>query len=321
MRKLTGRIILVLLLLVVFDQTMGELLDYLKDHAPDGRYYKARYSLEQCNEDVIILGSSRGEMNYDPFIIEDSLKMTCWDASRGGEGMAYFRSMQEGILARYAPKLVILNVEGNMLEDLPSYVENGFLRPFYKDHQEIRPFIKKISRFEKYLMLSRLYAYNSSFYYLIRPYFIKGLDGSRDDKGWKPRDGHINEVFVHKGIEVVKDDKSLNQETVAEFRNLVRRFEEKGTRLVFVVSPNYGVYEKETPTIRYIQEFSKDHDIPFLIHSNDTAIITHDEYFIDPDHLNREGAIYFTQKIVSEIKSQFRGVSFHEETSKTWTGI
>ena len=196
MIKLTIRTLGVLFLLVLFDQLAGEILDYLRDHSPDGRYYKALYSLEQCNEDVIILGSSRGEMNYNPFIIEDSLKMTCWDASRGGEGMAYFRSIQEGILARYAPKLVILNVEGNMLEDPPSYVENGFLRPFYKDHKEIRPFINKISKYERLLMLSRLYAYNSSFYYLIRPYFIQGLDGNKEEKGWKPRDGHIDPVFV-----------------------------------------------------------------------------------------------------------------------------
>lgn len=306
MKKLATRIFLLLLLLAIIDQLAGELLDYLRDHAPDGRYYKARYSLEQCNEDVIVLGSSRGEMNYDPFIIEDSLKMTCWDASRGGEGMAYFRSIQEGILARYAPKLVILNVEGNMLEDHPSYVENGFLRPFYNDHKEIRPFINKISKYEKFLMLSRLYAYNSSYYYLIRPYFIEGLDGDKNDKGWKPRDGHINPVFVHEGVEKVVDNNPLDPETLAEFKKLVARFEEKSVQLIIAVSPNYGVLEDHTPTIDFIQDFTKEHNIPFFIHSNDQEFVSRADFFIDPDHLNREGSIYYTRKLAAEINRWLR---------------
>lgn len=308
MRKLTIRILTVSLLLVLFDQAAGELLDYLRNHAPDGRYYKARYSLEQCDEEVIVLGSSRGEMNYDPFIIEDSLNMTCWDASRGGEGVAYFRSIQEGILARYAPKLVILNVEGNMLEDNPGYVENGFLRPFYKGHKEIRPFINKISKYEKFLMLSRLYAYNSSFYYLIRPYFIQGLDGDKDEKGWKPRDGHINPVFVHEGVEKVVDKVPLNPETVQEFKDLVRRFEEENVHLIMAVSPNYGVLEEDTPTINFIKKFTTEHKIPLFIHSNDWEFVSRADFFIDPDHLNREGSIHYTKKLVSEIKPILRAM-------------
>lgn len=146
MKKLLVKISVVLVLLAACDMLAGLGLDWLRDHSPDGRYYKTKYSLEACNEDVVVIGSSRGEINYVSQIIEDSLGLPCWNASRGGQGTPYFRAIQEGILSRYAPKVVILNIDDNDLETRPNYEHAGVLRPFYHSRPEIRPILDQGTR-------------------------------------------------------------------------------------------------------------------------------------------------------------------------------
>lgn len=301
MKKLFTKIFIILCILAIFDWLAGILLDRLLEHSPDGRYLKTKYSLENCDEEIVVIGSSRGEINYIPKILEDSIGMSCWNASRGGQGMPYFRAIQEGLLSRYTPRLVILNIDDNDLESPPNYEHAGVLRPFYKSTPEIRPILNETSTFEWILLKSRLYAYNSSFYYLIRPYFYEGLDGKFSDKGWKPRLGKMA-VEMNQQMEIVTEKISLDNSSVELFDTLVNKFKQKGTQLIFVVSPNYGRSVDSSSAIQYLSRVSKKENIPLFVYSNDRNFITKPEYFIDPDHLNVEGAEIFTKNLVQKIK-------------------
>jgi hypothetical protein len=304
MRKLIFKICVLLVILALCDRLAGYVLDRLRDHSPDGRYYKTSYSLKSCKEDLVIIGSSRGEQNYVPQIFEDSLGLGCWNASRGGQGLPYFRAIQEGILDRYAPKLVILNVDENDLVTAPDYEIAGVLRPYYHSCPPIRPVLNQASPFEWLLMKSRLYEYNSSFYYLLRPYFIQGLDGKTSDKGWKPNWRKINVELTKKPGKVKETGKeSLNKESIALMETFVKKIREKGCQLIFVVSPNYGRSSDSSLTIQYLREHSKKENIPLFVYSSDTAFTTKSDYFGDPDHLNVEGAQIFTKDLVLKIKN------------------
>lgn len=301
MRKLFTKIGIILALLAVCDVLAGVALDWLRDHSPDGRYFKTKYSLEACREDVVVIGSSRGEINYVSQIIEDSLGMSCWNASRGGQGTPYFRAIQEGVLTRYAPKVVILNIDDNDLETQPNYEHAGVLRPFYDNHPEIRPILDRTSTFEWLLMKSRLYAYNSSFYYLIRPYFVKGLDGKTTDKGWKPRLEKMS-AEIGGALEPEPEKVPLHPESVALFDTIVSKFQQRGVQMFLVVSPNFGRTVGSSSTIEYLRKTSRERQIPLFVYSNDTAFITKPDYYVDPDHLNVEGAQIFTKHLVQQIK-------------------
>ncbi|GJM31925.1 MAG: hypothetical protein DHS20C18_09260 [Saprospiraceae bacterium] len=303
MKKLAINLSILLVILAVTDRALGGILDIIRDNAPDGRYFKARYSLNECDEDIIILGSSRGESNYAPYLIEDSLGMTCWNASRGGQGLSYFRCMEEGILNRYTPKWLILNIEADILDYAPLNEHAGFLRPFYNKHPEIRPILNEISWSEPLLMNSRLYAYNSSFYYLMRPYLIEGLDGKSIDKGWKPLLGKLNEATVAP-FSIINTQLPLNEAAVRSFETFIKRIEQTDCQLFMVVSPNYGEQVKTTSTMQYLKAFSEKHNIPMFDYSADNFLTRHPEYFNDVQHLNKEGAIYFTRQLISKLKQE-----------------
>lgn len=305
MTRLFKNVFIVLFLCTIADVAAGRLLDYLRDHSPDGRYYKAKYSLEDCKEDIVIIGSSRAEINYVPAIFEDSLRMACWNAGRGGQGLPYFRAIQEGILARYTPKIVLLNVEDYLLEKKPYYEEAGFIRPFYRNHKEIRPILNKISFYERFLLWSKLYAYNSSFYYLIRPYFFHNIDGKVSDKGWKPRQGAV-EINTGEPLVTESIDDPLQQESVQEFETFIKKFLDKGCHVFVVISPNCNRNLVTSTSNQHVESFCKKHNVPVYKYSNDLEWVTKPELFVDPDHLNVEGAQLFTKMIASRMKKDLQ---------------
>jgi lysophospholipase L1-like esterase len=94
----------------------------------------------------------------------------------------------------------------------------------------------------------------------------------------------------------------LHPESVALFDTIVSKFQQRGTKIFLVVSPNFGRTVSASSTIEYLRKTSRERDIPLFVYSNDTAFITKPELFVDPDHLNVEGAQIFTQDLIRQIK-------------------
>lgn len=299
LRKLLYRIGIVVIILVSIDFIAGIFLDAVLENSPDGRYYKANYTLNECKDDVIILGSSRAETNFAPFVFEDSLNLSVWNAGRGGQGLPFWYASQQGILANHSPKIAIINVEYDFLsgELQGSYERAGFLRPFYKKAPAIQPIINEISTYEKYLVNSKLYVYNSSFYYLFRPYFFKGLDGPIDGKGWKKIKGVLSSEV---NLSVVEHSKALNPDSIKLFEQMIHDFQSKNCSVFVVISPNYGKYVESSETLDYLK---KERGFSLLDESRNLNFIENNKLFNDKDHLNTKGAILFSQVIAGKIKS------------------
>jgi len=311
MKNLFKKILLLIIILITIDFCVGLILNVVLVNSPDGRYFKAEYSLGRSTEDIIVFGSSRAETNYAPYIFEDSLKLTCWNTGRGGQTLPFWYAMEQGILSRYTPKIAIVNVERDFLsDDLSfSYEHSGFLRPFYYNHPEIRTVINKISKFERLLLLSKTYAYNSSFYYLFRPYLIKGLDGDREDNGWKTKHGIIQKSESEP--QKYKTNFKLSQNTLELFEIFINDLTNKGCKVYVVVSPNYGHFVESTATINHIKAMK---DIKFINFSNDSLFIRNNEYFKDNNHLNVNGAIEFSKHVSNEILKLENKVSTLKQT-------
>lgn len=303
MNKLFARLIMIAGLLVAIDLCFGQIFGFILDHSPDGRYYKAKYTLAEAKEDIIIIGSSRGEINYVPYLFEEAFGRTCWNASRGGQGLPYFRAVEESILKRHTPRLVVLNLEADILEHPPFYQEAGFLRVFYKSHPEIRSTLDKISPNEKWKLQSNLYAFNSSFYYLLRPFAFHNLDGKVSDQGWKPSYGSWEDPGFP--FEVVDSRNPLNEAAVEEFELLVEHFKAQGVELVFSIAPNYGEKTIMTSSLQYIQAIANQNDIPLFNFSADRTFIKNPSEYIDIEHLNVDGAKRFTAMLIDSIQTRF----------------
>ncbi|MBX2877531.1 MAG: hypothetical protein KTR30_35755 [Saprospiraceae bacterium] len=302
MNKLFARLLFITGLLVTIDLCFGQVFGFIRDQSPDGRYYKMKYTLDDAQEDIIIIGSSRGEINYVPYLFEEAFGLSCWNASRGGQGLPYFRAVEEGILQRHSPKLVVLNLEVDLLEHPPFYQEAGFLRVFYRDHPNIQSILNNISPNEKWKLQSNLYAFNSSFYYLLRPFVFHNLDGKISDQGWKPSYGSYEDPGFP--FEVVDSRKPLNQASVQEFDTLVQHFIKQGVQLVFSITPNYGEKTIMTSSLQYIQAVADQNSIPLFNFSADDSFTKNATEYLDIQHLNVAGAKRFTNMLIDSIQQR-----------------
>lgn len=220
MKKLIKNTFIIIASFIALDYVIGLALDMTLKNSPDGRFYKIQYTLKECEEDIIIYGSSRAESNYVPRIFEESLGLTCWNSGRGGQSLPFMYAMNEGVTNRHSPKIAIINVEDIFLEyteEEYSFFDRaaGILRPFYIKHPAVRSIVDRNSYAEPFLNYSKLYAYNSSYYYLFRPYAIEGLDGKLEDDGWKPKHGKLKDENYEQ--RVVQEKNELNPEYVALF--------------------------------------------------------------------------------------------------------
>lgn len=306
MKIILKKFILIITILYALDFCLGLILMKVLEYSPDGRYYKANYSLNKCNEDIIIFGSSRAETNYAPFVFEDSLKLTCWNTGRGGQTLPFWYAMEEGVLLRYTPKIAIVNIERDFLSTSlkEGYERSGILRPFYYRNKEIRPIINEISKFEQFYLLSKIYAFNSSFYYLFRPYLIKGLDGKIEDKGWKTRDGIVTEN--RNNLEIYNTSLKLNNQAVQLFQNFITNLTNRGCKVFVAISPNYGCIVESTSTIEFVKTMK---NITLLNFSNNASFSSNNKYYKDENHLNIIGAIEYSKEICNAIIKHERTTS------------
>jgi hypothetical protein len=304
MKKILSRLVLLIIVFVIIDFVIGLGLRKILEISPDGRYYKTNYSLKTTTDEVMVFGSSRAEANYVPSVIEEQLGLSCWNAGRGGQSFPFWYLLNAAILERHTPKIVILNIEYDFLKQREggSFERTGFLRPYYKDFEVIRPILNKISFGEKFLIWSDLYAFNSSYYYLMRPFFFPEVDGKKKDKGWKPLKGSIKNTDVPK-IVINEDSRKLDPEFVEMLDDFISSLTKKGCKVIICISPDFKSRFQNSSSINFAR---KREDIIFLNFSEDEYFSENPNFFNDVKHLNREGAIEFSKKLSNEIKLRLK---------------
>jgi hypothetical protein len=302
MIRLLKKLVLFIIAFLIFDFIIGLGLSIIRDNAPDGRYFNAQHTLGEGKEDIVIFGASCGETDIVPYIIEDSLKMTCWNSARGGQGMTFWMCMELGILKRYTPKIAIVELGEERLKIglKGSYKAAGILRPFYHKYKEIQPILNEISFFEKYFIQSNLYKYNSSFYYLFRPYLFKGLDGDIADKGWKPRNCQMS--LIDPKLVTTNTSEELNPESVEYFNKFISNLTDKGCKVFVVFTPNFNENLISTSTIEYVKNMK---NVQLINYDDNVLFSKNSQLYCDQVHLNKEGAIKYTSLLVQKIKKTY----------------
>ncbi len=301
MKKFIIKIVILLLILVVIDLLIGLFYSYLIKKQNNGRYYKINYTLNEAREDIIILGSSRAETNYCSGIIEEKLGMSCWNSGRGGQGLLYFSAIQKEIFKRYNPEFIILNIDHDFLDGPLEYDEASILRPFARNHPAIFEQLKNKDKVEKYKLFSNIYVYNSTLYYLVRPFLLKDLDGKKIDKGWKPRFGIIPPSAILIGYSKQKEvsKQNINPEKLKLLKDIIVQAHHANTQLIFVISPDFIPVNGSTQSFSIIKKLADDHSIKVIDLYSDTSFIENKNLYYDLYHMNETGA-----KVFSEVLSE-----------------
>lgn len=301
MKKFIFKILLLVFILIIVDELSGFIFKYMQYHSKGGDTGRIVYIENNIKDDILIFGSSRAIHHYDPRIIEDSLKMSCYNCGADGNGIIFSYGQYRLFRDRYTPKIIIYDIHANF--DL---INNGnnekyldWLRYFY-DKPGIDSIFINIDKTEKYKMISKMRRYNGKFIEVVSDYISPR---SSDIKGYRPLYGTMDYEPEIQENNSTNNHYQYDDIKLQYFRRLIRDCKEKGTQLIFMVSPIYkGNRDKMYKEYEAIIQLAETENIPFISYYDDSDISCDKKYFRDSVHLNQYGSELYTKKIIEVLR-------------------
>ena len=293
--------IAVFMLLVFFaDFLFGGIFHYYYIKQSSGWEYRTRYSIEETRAEVLIFGASRAQQQYNPDYFEKKLGLTSYNVGRDGEPVFYYFSLLNGILKRYTPKIIILDVENNVFkESQDSYDRLSILLPYYSTHPEMRAVIELKSPLEKLKLQSRLYPFNSMLFKIAIGNTEYNKRRFEDIKGYVPLNRALDE-----GIRIVDFSKisyPIDTNKVNCYRSFIKDCIEANVKLYLVCSPYFSRTIGEDTSMAIAKKVAAENKIDFLDYSKDKIFLSNSKLFDDTIHVNSTGSAIFSNRLADTL--------------------
>lgn len=295
MKKFLSGIILFFVSFMIVDILTGFAMDYLNANVRGGDCRSHFDVFNHVTADVVILGSSRATHHYNPYILEDSLRLSCYNCGYDGLGIFNMYGRYSMICSRRIPKIVIYDAFApNEIYDLDNLRDLDGLKQYCRD-SSIHHIISDVSPMENLKLVSHLYRYNTKILQILHDEFSSRQE---PEKGYRPLDGSMD--YIPKPFKVQYRGKQCDSLKLEYDKKLILSAMDKGIHLFFAISPRYQAtsYEDYLPLLRLCKQYH----VPVLNHYCDKDFVQDKALFKDPMHLNQEGAVMYSKKIVQEVK-------------------
>lgn len=297
MKRFIIKIIVFFLIIAVIDQVGGRFLKNTDRNSQYGDAFTREYITSRCTEDVIIMGSSRGNHHYDPQIISDSLKLSCFNCAYDALGILNMYGRYLLMTRTHTPKILIYDIfaPNEIYGDKSDHLKflDGIKQ--YADVPQVMEIFDDVAHMEHYKLQSLLYRYNTKVFLLNNEIKTKWPSPKL---GYTPLEGtmvHEPEPYAAEYTNQEPDSVKLKY-----MRKLIHAAQSKGTKVILCISPRYGT--SPNADLDPIIKLAKEEQVPLLNHYTDKRFTTKKEYFKDSYHLNYIGATAYTKMIAGEIK-------------------
>jgi len=300
--QLFYRIFIFGLMLFILDYLVGSGLSWIYKIQKNGVFYHTTYGLERTVANILIFGSSSANHHYIPEIISNQLKMSVYNQGHDGINILYQWALLKGILKRYKPKIILLNLTPNELSLQDNYDSLSVLSPYYKKHTEMRDIINLRSKFEPIKHLSAIYPYNSTILTMLPNLISK--KGVRSTNGYYPIYGSAKKMKIK--MRNFKNNTNLDPFLIEALDNFMKKCKQDDIALYLVFSPWFSFEIFETATIIKVNELALKYKVPVYNFIKDPEFNGQDDIYQDSGHLNHSGALMFSKRIAKEISISLR---------------
>ncbi len=307
MKSFIIKCLVILISLVCIDFLVGRLGDWIilkeADKNYTGNTARLNYSLNGAKEDIVILGSSEAACAYMPSLItkrlleETGKNYSAYNAGTTNQGISFCYCVERGLIKRYKPKVLVLDLVWNYLNPIDKDLNNTMLSPT-RPYSKINPYVKDLLRQndgkkEKILSYSNMYRFNSE---IIK--FVTLLSKS------EVSDGHISykKKLPQNSIKEIEvcNDNTLIKSAVDDFENFIRLAQVNGVKVVCTVTPKYREMPITSDSYLRMLEVCKEYEIPVCEIYKD-SVFDNPLLFYNYAHLNNEGAVMATNILVDTL--------------------
>lgn len=258
----------------------------------------------QLDADVLIYGSSRARVHFDPRIFKNKLGISAYNMGIDGHNFVMQKARHDAILRNNAPpKLIVLSVDYFTLNKRDDLFNADQFLPYI-----LQPEIREVTRhyegldvYDYYLPMAR---------YIGRQGLV--LEGFRSMMGRKLMSHETFDGFVpqflqwdNKLEEMIKEKKAYETVVEEQYLKLLRDFlidcRKKGINVLMVYAPEYikgqQFVQGRKNMMAVFNRLSSEFKVPFWDFSTDS--LSKDKgLFYNALHLNADGANLFTSKFV-----------------------
>lgn len=285
---------------LVLDKLGGFLLSRCYFSEKSARVDKLVYSVLKTREDVLIFGSSRAQHHYNAAALQDSLKMSVFNAGAGGQNIYYHTGILKAAFERYQPKLVLLDMSYIDYEATPPTWDReklSLLLPFTKESEAAKETVLLRGHFERLKMQSDLYRFNSTIYQIAK----NNLKGEMEhQQGYVPLEHKYTGAPQH----AVKEEAAIDSAKLNYLSEFIEYAKSKQAKVVVLVSPHY-IEKHQSANLNYVTKLLKEkHGITVWNYEQDPHYLTKKEWFHDAFHLNDIGATAFSAEVSKRIREE-----------------
>lgn len=278
-------------------------VSYKLQQAQDRKYVGwSDITHKQLNVDLLVIGSSRAWVQYNPAILDSALHVNSYVL--GFDGSHLNRQIVKYNVYDYyqdrKPDIIVVNIDvwcmnwtyGYEREQYFPYMWSSYIR------EQILP-IEPFTIAEKYLPLYRYTSYKGIWSILQEASNVE----EPLYKGYRGRDQKWNGDVFEK-IDSVRFE--VDERTSEMFDEFLEARKREGIQVIFCYAPIYiGVTEKVTnlqDMYNTYQGLADKYDIPILNY-NYSELSKDTKYFYNASHLNKEGSDLFSKQLSIDIDS------------------
>lgn len=263
----------------------------------------------KINSDVVVYGSSRAVVHFDPSILEDSVGLSCYNLGVDGHNfwLQYFRHTE---LLKYnkKPKVILLSLDATTLSDRGNLFNAEQFLPYMFFDESIKDFNVSYNYFSIWdfrIPLVRYFGNDRAIFHSLKLLVVQQPDSLERMKGFNGQDLNWNTdlLVAQQKLSVYKVN--IDEDAVNLFKGFLTECHNSGIGIVFVFSPQYiegqEFIQNYDSIMTMYNLLSMKYKIPFLNYSADTMSFSK-KYFYNSTHLNKEGAELFSRKLGHDLE-------------------
>ena len=295
---------LFLVILIIMDQCIGTAISYFsREQIRDNRI--GLLIDGKIKADICIVGSSRALNNYNPAIIGDSLKMSCYNLGLSGSNVLYHEAVIDLLMeSPHKPSVIIYSVDDHatFFEVTNMVFRKDALFPYVHNDKVNEIVCKQLNKKEYATEFCKTYRQNMNLVNALKyPLYGKEVldykTNNLDSLGAnllveRPTDPPT----VFRAQKLRTDKLHINLEYWAAFRRIQEKCSKNNIRLVFVLPP---IYTTGYPGFKAILNAAVTGPSPIFDY---THTFKDAGLFFNPDHLNKNGASEFSELLVTDMK-------------------
>lgn len=303
MKNLLKSLLFVFVALFVVDRIGGRIMWWVNQHTQDISGPKMKYLVDEVDEDVVLLGTSRCNLHYVPSILADSIGMSVYNGGIDASNCIYAHYFALNlILLHHTPKMICLEL---MTSDYAvsddSFETTSFFAPYIGRSEEADSVFREAGNYWCY-RLCHLYRYNAKAVSNIGGLLVNKQHGSESGYIPLPQPASVPDRL----------DKNHKPECIDELKlQYIRKFimlcRSRHIELVFMVSPAYS--EGDADLYDVLKNVAEENGVPFFDYHTQGLFLNHPEYFKDNGHLWDKGARLYTSVFAHDLKHYMDSLS------------